>query len=93
MNRPGARRFSIARGDRLVSGLAAGFVTEVAENGIYGDFAGDFSGCLTSHAIANYKNAIAGVVAEVIFIVGADASHVRPSRDFEQQSHDASTQK
>jgi hypothetical protein len=58
-----------------------GNVAEEVQQRVHTHLAGDFTGSLPAHAITNHKDAVAGVIAEVVFIIGAHATNIALPRD------------
>ena len=61
-------------------------LAEIVENGIDGDLAGQFSGLLSAHAVADHENSVAQVVAEIVLVVLAHEADVGIAGGLDQQS-------
>src|SRR5665213_512725 len=63
-------------GEADLDGGFEGLSGEGVDDGAAGDRAGDFAGCHASHTVANDVEVGDGVVAEVVLVVGANATNV-----------------
>ncbi len=60
---------------------------EVIQHDIDTHLAGYFARGLPAHAVAHHVDAVARVITEVIFVIGAHAAHVGFSRYFHKKIH------
>lgn len=58
-----------------------------SEQAIDRDSARDFAGSVATHSIANDKDSMPDVIPKIVFIVGADASHIRSGRNLNGKWH------
>src|SRR5438876_1229414 len=68
--------------DRIADGRVVPLagLAEVIKHDVDTDLAGHLAGSLSTHAVANHKNAELGVITEVVFVIGADAAYVTLAR-------------
>ena len=62
-------------------------LSKKSEQAIDRDSARDLAGSMATHSIANDKDSMADVIAKIVFVVGADASHIRSGRNLNGKWH------
>src|SRR5450432_2650080 len=90
---PGNRRWAGERVAVQMKAVAVVGFTEIAQHHIHGDFAGDFTGGLSAHAVTHNKDAVARVITEVIFVILAYTSDIGFACNFHCQRHAMSVMK
>ena len=82
---PGARGTALS-----VEGVrfhGRGIIAKIIQKDIHAHLAGDFAGGLAAHAVTDDKDAVARIVAEVVFVVRAHAPDVGFAGNFHRKRH------